>query len=676
MKRDMPKISVIMPVYNEERYVQEAIESILSQTYTDFELIIIDDASNDKSREIISSFTDERIIYIRNERNLGCFPSRNLGMRVAKGCYIAVLDADDVAFPERLERQVTYLDEHTEYIAVGAWFLFYNIQSAGKPNAHIRQTFPVEYEDVLMSLLIDTCLIHSSLMVRAEYMRETGGYDEQYLYASDYALLCRIALAGKLINLPEVLVKYRWHSAQISQFHRKEQLVFVNEIRYNYQLAIINRFGGELKLNVDKYILGNPVVGRIIALYVYALHSGSLNYKMSADLLLDDFFQEVKNGMEKSINQALCYIGCGLIFLLRNGFVEGNEDELLEEVDSFVTDLVRTGSPKIKEELSGWIHYLLLRIENSGKRDELRYLNNWQSLISLLDYLDRSCMYDENIYADVQNIHTKKLYPIKTESLLYDGWPKESVIIVIPVRIDCCEREANLDFVLDILTKDDNIRIFLLEADEEKHYRVKKSYQNVEYRFIEDKHPVFHKTHYVNVLLKQVDAEWVGVWDMDVIVPTSQIYETILSMKKNDAVIGYPHDGRLYSLSEKGTMLYKHNSKIRNKNFCKNFSIVTDSFVGGVYIVNKKKYLQVGGENENLYGCGYEDLERIKRMEILNHPIYHAAGSLFRLYYPQSKNLCFGRMEYEIHNKQEFIMVCAMTHDELLQYIRTWNNCL
>ena len=123
-----PLISVVMPVYNSDCYLHKSIDSILDQTFVDFEFIIINDGSDDNSENIILSYKDERIIYLKNEYNVGNYLARNIGLKMAKGKYVAIMDADDIAFPNRLARQFMYLEEHKDVKAVGSWFIFENNQ--------------------------------------------------------------------------------------------------------------------------------------------------------------------------------------------------------------------------------------------------------------------------------------------------------------------------------------------------------------------------------------------------------------------------------------------------------------------------------------------------------------------------------------------------------------------
>lgn len=156
----MIDISIIMPVYNEEKYLREAIDSILCQTVDNFEFIIIDDAYTDNSLSIIQSYADKRIVLIRNEQNRGNYPSRNKGMAVAVGKYICVMDADDIAFPQRLEVQYEYMETHPTVSALGTNFVF--------SKTEMKKNLPFSYEHLIIKLLQNNATMHSSLMIRAD----------------------------------------------------------------------------------------------------------------------------------------------------------------------------------------------------------------------------------------------------------------------------------------------------------------------------------------------------------------------------------------------------------------------------------------------------------------------------------------------------------------------------
>jgi len=201
-----PLVSVVMSVYNGERYLREAIESILTQTFADFEFIIIDDGSTDASRDIILSYGDSRIRLVDNERNLGLTRSLNRGLQLARGEYVARQDADDVSMPERLARQVAFLDTNPHIVLLGTWAQ--EIDAEGR--ALVTREPPCECAAIRWMLLFDNPYIHTSVILRrATVLKEVGFYNEKYAYAQDYDLWSRIARVFPVANLPEQLVKFR-----------------------------------------------------------------------------------------------------------------------------------------------------------------------------------------------------------------------------------------------------------------------------------------------------------------------------------------------------------------------------------------------------------------------------------------------------------------------------------
>ena len=237
-----PLVSVIMPVYNGEEYVKNAIESILRQTYAGFELIIINDGSIDSTAILINNFNDERIVFVDHSVNKGNYWRRNEGTGLAKGKYIAVMDADDEASPFRLESQVSYMEKNSHILAVGSQF---ELEGKGISNK------PTDYDLIKVMLLQNNMFLHPSLLIRKSVLEEIGGYDEQYYYASDYDLVCRLSLKGEVVNMPDVLMKYRLHGTQISCLRNKEQKQYADMIRINYlrNLGFILSATGEILFN-------------------------------------------------------------------------------------------------------------------------------------------------------------------------------------------------------------------------------------------------------------------------------------------------------------------------------------------------------------------------------------------------------------------------------------------
>lgn len=200
-----PEITVLMTVYNEERFLRQAIDSILAQTYPHFELLVVDDASTDDSPAILASYTDPRVRVVTNEENMGCPRSSNRGLSLARGRYIARMDADDIAFPNRLEVQHAFMERHPDIDLVGSSNEV--IDEQGEVIGAWRGQFGPE--TVYYLLNFRNCLTHSTVMFRKEFAETIGGYNEGVKWALDYDFYHRASKAGKLYRMDEVLVQWR-----------------------------------------------------------------------------------------------------------------------------------------------------------------------------------------------------------------------------------------------------------------------------------------------------------------------------------------------------------------------------------------------------------------------------------------------------------------------------------
>jgi hypothetical protein len=209
----MPKVTVLMAVYNGERFVREAIDSILSQTFQDFEFLIVDDGSTDRSREVILSYNDPRIRLLTNERNLGLTASLNRGLAEARGTYVARHDADDISEPTRLERQVACLDARADLALLGTWY-----RKIGEHGEFLgKRRLPVDHVRARWCLLFFCPFVHASVMLRRSLILErVGPYDESFAYAQDYDLWSRTAELLPVANLPEYLVRIRTSASQMT----------------------------------------------------------------------------------------------------------------------------------------------------------------------------------------------------------------------------------------------------------------------------------------------------------------------------------------------------------------------------------------------------------------------------------------------------------------------------
>lgn len=201
-----PIVTVLMSVYNGERFLREAIEGILDQTYEDFEFLIIDDGSKDSSSKIIRSYNDERIRLIE-QKNHGFIYSLNKGVELAHGKYIARMDQDDISFPARLERQVKILDSNPRVGAVSTFFELINFEDS-KPIG-ITMVFPNNNIDIKRALYIHNPMAHGSTTFRKEAWQQAGKYRDEYHPPEDYDLWRRIAQNWDLAIVPDVLFQYR-----------------------------------------------------------------------------------------------------------------------------------------------------------------------------------------------------------------------------------------------------------------------------------------------------------------------------------------------------------------------------------------------------------------------------------------------------------------------------------
>jgi glycosyltransferase involved in cell wall biosynthesis len=220
--RNAPRVSVVMPTYNGERFLRPAIESILHQTFRDLELILIDDGSTDNTPRILEEFNDERIVVLRNERNLGIAGATNRGLAAARGEYVALQDHDDVSLPHRLRTEIEFLTAHVEIAVVGSAATL--IDDDG--TAYADFPLPCDEIDIKWRLLFAGDAFHyTSILVRRNALLEIGGYSEDpaFRFAEAYDPFSRIAIRHRVANLPEVLVLWRRHRGATSIQHTQEQ---------------------------------------------------------------------------------------------------------------------------------------------------------------------------------------------------------------------------------------------------------------------------------------------------------------------------------------------------------------------------------------------------------------------------------------------------------------------
>ncbi len=223
-----PLVTVLMPVYNGENTIRDAIESILRQTYREFEFLIIDDGSTDKSVEIVRSYRDSRIRLVSSEQNSGIAASLNHGVNLATGKYLARMDCDDLSLPERLNNQVEYMEQHPETGVLGTGVYTMKHKRPAK-----KRSWPESDPEIKINLLFQNSFFHPSVMLRKS-MLGNDPYPTELRYAQDYGLWISLASRTQFANLAQQLVQYRTHSTQVTKTSGHEQAANARTVRQHY----------------------------------------------------------------------------------------------------------------------------------------------------------------------------------------------------------------------------------------------------------------------------------------------------------------------------------------------------------------------------------------------------------------------------------------------------------
>ncbi|MFC1994377.1 glycosyltransferase family 2 protein [Chloroflexota bacterium] len=304
---DDPKISVIMSVYNSEKYLGEAIDHILDQTFPDFDFIIVNDSSTDNSLEIIQSYIDERIRIINNKRNMGLTKSLNKAIKQARGEYIARQDADDISLPNRFEEQIRYLEKHPQVALLGT--SVHRIDEYGEIFGKIKVL-----EKPVVKLFKGNQFNHGSVMFRKKVINELeAGYNELFRYCQDYELWLRIAKYYEIRNLTQVLYKLRLHQENVSFLRAKESALY-------HLLAL--RVAGD---NLTEEMLRSIKDDGIMSLYSYLSRNEKIHfYKSIANVCMNnnaltaarlnykEVFKLAPFDLKNVISVILSYLGKGV----------------------------------------------------------------------------------------------------------------------------------------------------------------------------------------------------------------------------------------------------------------------------------------------------------------------------------------------------------------------------
>jgi glycosyltransferase involved in cell wall biosynthesis len=237
-----PLVSVIMPVYNVAPYAAEALSSILNQSYQELEIIIVDDACTDNTIDIIAGFKDSRIKIIRNEKNSGAAASRNNAIKVATGTFLAIMDADDIALPSRLDRQVAYMQANPQTDVLGTAMQYFG-------TSRYLNYFPESHDGCKAMLLRNVCFGHSTVMFRRHVFDDGTAYYNPSLrqYSEEYDLWCRLVDRFKFANLNEPLLLYRTFPKSIKSDAEEKRITNSEKIREAFVVNQLGEISAELK---------------------------------------------------------------------------------------------------------------------------------------------------------------------------------------------------------------------------------------------------------------------------------------------------------------------------------------------------------------------------------------------------------------------------------------------
>ncbi|MCX6536882.1 MAG: glycosyltransferase [Actinobacteria bacterium] len=224
----IPKVSVLMTCYNAASTIQESVNSIIAQTFNNWELVVVDNCSTDISLTVVKNLNDDRIRIIALDKNHGRTPALAIALENARADFVAILDADDISSQDRLQQQFDFLTNNPNIIVVGSWYR--NIDQHGNLINEVRT--PTTSVDVMRQMASDNPIVNSSAMFRAESARAVGGYNQKYLYAQDFALWLALASIGELAILPKFLTDIRRVTSSLSSISSNSLILTAD----NYEL--------------------------------------------------------------------------------------------------------------------------------------------------------------------------------------------------------------------------------------------------------------------------------------------------------------------------------------------------------------------------------------------------------------------------------------------------------
>lgn len=278
-----------------------------------------------------------------------------------------------------------------------------------------------------------------------------------------------------------------------------------------------------------------------------------------------------------------------------------------------------------------------------------------------------------------------KITSVKETIITKQATPKEAekknelidmsfLTFCIPVRIDSTYRLQNLTSILSFYSRHIRTNYLILEADNKRHIKSLPPIEGLHYMFVSDTNPIFHRTHYINQMLRTATTPFAAIWDTDAISPINQLQQAYDYLLKHESVMVYPYDGCFWQINYAYTKLFHEKKQIEifQSNYMPRIYMAGYHSVGGAFLVNIEAYWACGGENEHFAGWGPEDVERYHRLEILGKRPIRIAGPLYHLYHTRGINSGDFEQNLAMGTKREYIRICAMMPNELRSYIQTW----
>ncbi len=238
----------------------------------------------------------------------------------------------------------------------------------------------------------------------------------------------------------------------------------------------------------------------------------------------------------------------------------------------------------------------------------------------------------------------------------------KDLTFLIKIRVDSQIREQNIDSILKFINDNFETSVIVLEADYEQRYSPKHEGNSTVFLFKKDANPIFRLSYWNNQLIEMAKTPYVSIWDADAVCIPEQVVDAVNKLRANTAVMSFPFDGRYYSCDRRSSLLFKETGCVDILEFLRPSLPLMHGYhsVGGAFLANKEFFMEAGGDNENIYGWGLEDAERVKRMEVLGYPVCRTKGAMYHLWHPRGKNSWFANKETEKINRMEFSKTCAM----------------